>query len=89
MANTHTGRIDVMVTDVVMPHMSGAELAAEMSRRQPGIRVLFVSGYAEKTVLQHGVLDLSSSFLQKPFSLRDLGAKLRSVLEAPGPPAPV
>ena len=71
-----------MITDVVMPQMSGSQLAQQLTLERPSMRVMFVSGYAEKTILQHGVLESSAKFLQKPFTLKALGQKIRAVLQA-------
>ena len=81
-ARSHSGPIHILVTDVVMPNMSGAQLAEQLLKERPGVKVLFVSGYAEKTVLQHGDIDLSARFLQKPFTLKALGQKIRTTLES-------
>jgi two-component system, cell cycle sensor histidine kinase and response regulator CckA len=78
----HRGPIHLMVTDVVMPRMGGPKLAERLAEERPDMKVLFVSGYAENTVLQHGKIDVTTRFLQKPFSLRVLGRKVREVLEA-------
>jgi two-component system cell cycle sensor histidine kinase/response regulator CckA len=78
----HSGTIHLMITDVVMPRMGGPTLAERLSDERPNMKVLFVSGYAEKTVLQHGKIDVSTRFLQKPFSLNTLARKVREVLEA-------
>jgi two-component system cell cycle sensor histidine kinase/response regulator CckA len=78
----HHGPIHLMVTDVVMPKMAGPKLAALLAHERPEMKVLFVSGYAEKTVLQHGNIDVTTAFLQKPFSLKMLARKVREVLEA-------
>ena len=78
----HHGRIHLMVTDVVMPRLGGPRLAARLWEERPDMKVLFVSGYAEKTVLQHGKIDVATQFLQKPFSLKTLARKIREVLEA-------
>ncbi len=78
----HSGPIHLMVTDVVMPKMAGPKLAALLANERPEMKVLFVSGYAEKTVLQHGNIDVTTAFLQKPFSLKMLARKVREVLEA-------
>jgi CheY-like chemotaxis protein len=83
-AREHVGHIDLLVSDVVMPHLSGGELAERLMQERPEMKVLFVSGYAEKTVLQHGVIDLQSGFLQKPFSLKTLARSMREVLDASG-----
>jgi two-component system, cell cycle sensor histidine kinase and response regulator CckA len=76
------GPIHLMITDVVMPQMSGAELAAELTSDRPEMKVLFVSGYAEATVLRHGAIDVTTRFLQKPFNLKALARKIREVLDA-------
>jgi two-component system cell cycle sensor histidine kinase/response regulator CckA len=83
----HHGPIHLMVTDVVMPKMAGPKLAALLAHERPEMKVLFVSGYAEKTVLQHGNIDVTTAFLQKPFSLKMLARKVREVLEASEVPA--
>ena len=79
-ANGYGSNIDLMVTDVVMPHVSGGQLAKELAAVRPETRVLFVSGYAGQTVLDHKVVDVASNFLQKPFTLKQLAGKVRSVL---------
>ena len=79
-AQNYSGAIHLVITDVVMPRMGGAKLAEYLSAERPGIKVLFVSGYAENTVLRHGAIALASQFLQKPFSLKSLGRKIREVL---------
>lgn len=81
-ASGHASKIDVIVSDVVMPNMSGGELAKELARVRPDARFLFVSGYAGKTVLDHKVVDLETNFLQKPYTLRQLSAKIRAALAA-------
>lgn len=80
-AKQHSASIDLLVTDVVMPNLSGGELAKKLARERPETKFLFVSGYAGKTVLDHHVLDLETNFLQKPYSLKQLGAKIRSALD--------
>ncbi len=64
-----------------MPHMSGGELAKELETLRPETRVLFVSGYAGQTVLDHKVVDVENNFLQKPFTLKQLAGKIRAVLD--------
>jgi DNA-binding NtrC family response regulator len=78
----HTGPIHLMVADVVMPRMGGPQLADRLADERPDMKVLFVSGYAEKMVLQSGKIDLNSRFLRKPFSLSMLAGKVREVLQA-------
>jgi two-component system cell cycle sensor histidine kinase/response regulator CckA len=75
--------IDMMISDVIMPHMSGAKLAERLLLERPEMKALFVSGYAENTVLRHGAIDVTTGFLQKPFSLKMLAKKIRQVLETP------
>ncbi|OLE57617.1 MAG: hypothetical protein AUG13_03120 [Chloroflexi bacterium 13_1_20CM_2_59_7] len=80
-ARDYLGPIDLMITDVVMPHLGGAKLAGQLATERPNMKVLFVSGYAENTVLRHGAIDVTNSFLQKPFSLKALARKIREVLQ--------
>ena len=77
--------IHLVVTDVVMPHMSGGQLATELGSVRPDTKLLFVSGYAGRTVLNHQVFDLETNFLQKPYTLKQLSSKIRAALNA-GPP---
>lgn len=79
-ANNHGAAIDLAVTDVVMPHVSGGQLAKELALVRPKTKVLFVSGYTGQTVLDHKV-DVESNFLQKPFTLKQMADKVRSVLD--------
>jgi PAS domain S-box-containing protein len=74
-------RIDLLLTDVVMPKMSGRELADRLENSRPGLKVLFASGYTDDAIVRHGVLEPGVSFLQKPFSLATLGQKIREVLD--------
>jgi PAS domain S-box-containing protein len=78
----YAGPIHLMISDVVMPRVSGPRLAAQLADERPDMKVLFVSGYAENTVLKHGKIDVTTRFLQKPFSLKVLGKKVREVLES-------
>jgi two-component system cell cycle sensor histidine kinase/response regulator CckA len=78
----HGSTIDVMVTDVVMPGMSGGQLAELLAERYPRMKVLFVSGYSEQVVLRHKIANVHTNFLQKPFTLKSLAAKVREVLDA-------
>ncbi len=80
LAHCYPGPIDLMITDVVMPLLGGAKLASQLLAERPQLKVLFVSGYAESTVQRHGTIDVTSNFLQKPFSLKVLARKIRDVL---------
>jgi two-component system cell cycle sensor histidine kinase/response regulator CckA len=82
-SSAHNGEIDLMITDVVMPGMSGRELAEEMSRRRPKMKVLYTSGHTDDAMIHHGVLEKGIPFLQKPFNLESLIDKVRDVLDAP------
>ncbi|HEX4783048.1 MAG TPA: PAS domain S-box protein [Candidatus Sulfotelmatobacter sp.] len=73
--------IHLLITDVVMPNMSGGELAKELVRFRPDTKLLFVSGYAGKMLLDHEVLDLETNFVQKPYTLKQLSLKIRSTLK--------
>jgi two-component system, cell cycle sensor histidine kinase and response regulator CckA len=75
-------KCELLITDVVMPKMRGPELAARVAKRWPGIRILYMSGYASDSIV-HGVLDGGLSFLQKPFVPAALAARVREVLDAP------
>ena len=72
--------IHLVISDVVMPNMSGGQLAKELEVRCPETKFLFVSGYPGKTVMDHKVLEFESNFLQKPFTLKELSSKVREVL---------
>ena len=78
-----TGHIDLLFTDVVMPHMSGKELADRVRALYPHIRILFTSAYTENAIIHQGVLDKGVALLQKPFTPSALAHKLREVLDQP------
>jgi CheY-like chemotaxis protein len=79
----HEGRIDLIMTDVVMPGISGRELAQSLIARHPDIKVLYMSGYTDDAIVRHGLLDQEIAFLQKPFTPEALMRKVREVLDAP------
>ena len=76
------GRIDLLVTDVVMPDMNGRELSRRFTEARPNLRTLYLSGYTDDAMLHRGVLQEGVAFLQKPFSLGALARKVRDVIEA-------
>jgi signal transduction histidine kinase/ActR/RegA family two-component response regulator len=76
------GPVQLLLTDVVMPGMSGPEVAQQLTRVHPELKVLYMSGYTDDAILRHGVPELSPAFVQKPFSAETLGWKVREVLEA-------
>jgi len=80
-ARHHYSHIDLVVSDVVMPNMSGGQLGQELAKLRPQTKLLFVSGYAGKTVLDHNVVDLDINFLQKPYTLKQLSLKIRGALQ--------
>jgi len=79
---TLAGKVDLVLTDVVMPDMGGIELAERIAQRWPRLKVVYMSGYAEGDKLQAGVADLERSFLPKPFSAESLMLKVRELLDA-------
>jgi PAS domain S-box-containing protein len=85
-ARTRRGDIDLIVTDVVLPGMSGRELVERLSAARPGVPALFMSGYTQEIVDQHGVLRSGLSFLQKPFTPKDLLMKVRELLDGHAAP---
>ena len=81
LAGEHIGGIQLLMTDVVMPEMNGRDLAKNLLALYPDLKRLFTSGYTANVIAHHGVLDEGVHFIQKPFSIKDLAAKIREVLD--------
>ena len=79
---THPEPIHLLITDVIMPGMSGRQLADRLRELRPGLKVLFVSGYTDDAIIRHGMLEPGIAFLQKPFTPESLTRKVREVLDA-------
>jgi CheY-like chemotaxis protein len=83
LAAKRAGALHLLLTDVVMPHMSGRELAERVLAARPDVRVLYMSGYTDDAIGRHGILDSDTAFLQKPFTAAALARKVREVLDGP------
>jgi DNA-binding response OmpR family regulator len=83
LARQHSGPIDLLVTDVVMPQMSGRELAEQLSLSRQHLKVLFISGYTDDAVVRHGLPSARIDFLGKPFSAQKLVGRVREVIDRP------
>jgi len=79
-AAAQTGRIHLLITDVVMPGMSARELAERMLALQPAIKVIYMSGYSDAAIGDHGVSERGAAFLRKPFTAEALARRVREVL---------
>jgi CheY-like chemotaxis protein len=82
LAQDHRGPIHLLLTDVVMPQVSGRELAERLAQLRPDTKVLYASGYTDDSVVRHGILESGTAYLQKPFSPESLARKVREVLDA-------
>lgn len=87
-AQSHQGEIDLLLTDIVMPKSGGRELAEDLSKRFPRLKVLFISGYTNDFIVRQAILESGTPFVQKPFSLQSLASKIREVLDGAGASAP-
>lgn len=79
-ARQHKGQIHILLTDVVMPKVSGGELGKRLLQERPDISILYMSGYTDDSIVQHGVLAEGNAFLQKPFTLGALARKMRETI---------
>ena len=86
LAERHPGTIHILVTDVVMPGMSGREVGRRLAAQRPDMRVLYLSGYADDSIVRHGVLEPGLAFLQKPFTPEILTRRVRELLDSPQDP---
>ena len=79
-AAQHEGKIDLVITDVIMPGMGGRELVKHLAQSRPETKVLYLSGYTEDAIVSEGTIESGAAFLQKPFALQNLARKVREVL---------
>jgi YesN/AraC family two-component response regulator len=77
----YTGEIHLLMTDVILPEMNGRDLAVKIKEVRPSMKYLFMSGYTADVIAHRGMLDEGVQFIPKPFSIRDLAAKIRTALE--------
>ena len=80
-AREYAGKIDLLITDVIMPEMNGKALSLQLLALSPDLKVMFMSGYTANVIAHHGILDKDIHFLQKPFSRRELSKKIKEALE--------
>ena len=81
LAKKHTTKIDLLITDVIMPEMNGRDLANNLLSIYPNLKRLFMSGYTANVIAHHGVLDDGVHFIQKPFTMKNLAAVVRNTLD--------
>jgi two-component system, cell cycle sensor histidine kinase and response regulator CckA len=82
LAAKHHGQIHLLLTDVVMPGLSGRQLAQQLAQLRPDMKVLYASGYADQAIVHHGILEAGIAYLQKPFTPETLGRRVRQVLDS-------
>jgi CheY-like chemotaxis protein len=81
-AEAHDREIDLLVTDMIMPGMDGSQLAGQLSAQRPGIKTLFISGFAEDGIVSSGKLKRGVTLMQKPFTMSALAGKVREMLQS-------
>ena len=79
-AQDHTGKIDLLITDVVMPEMTGRDLSVRLLSVYPDLKVLYMSGYTADVIAHRGILETGAQFIQKPFNKDELARKIRDAL---------
>ncbi|MBN1567950.1 MAG: PAS domain S-box protein [Acidobacteria bacterium] len=82
MAQEYAGDIHLVLTDVIMPGMSGKELVSKIKKTRPGVKALYISGYTDNAIVRHGVLDPGVAFLQKPFTIDGFARKVRETIDS-------
>ena len=82
LAEGYSDEIHLIVTDVVMPGMSGSVLVSKLENARPGIKALYISGYTDDAIVRHGIRDSNIAFLEKPFSVYQITTKVREVLKS-------
>jgi two-component system, cell cycle sensor histidine kinase and response regulator CckA len=82
LARKYAGEIHLVISDVVMPGMSGSELIPQLEASRPGIKTLYISGYTDRAIVHHGILDSGIAFLQKPFTTENLLQKIREMIHS-------
>ncbi|MCF7797592.1 MAG: response regulator [Lentisphaeria bacterium] len=82
MSEDFEGDIDLLLTDVIMPRMNGKQLYRQMAISYPTLKVLYMSGYTDNLIAPYGILESGTHFLQKPFTVKGLAEKVRSVLDS-------
>jgi DNA-binding NtrC family response regulator len=81
LARQYEGKIDLLLTDVVMPDLTGPDLVSEIKKVRPDLKVLYMSGYSSNTMVEQGVLGSDSTLIVKPFSTHELLCKMRAVID--------
>ena len=81
MSEIHKGKIDLLLTDVIMPHINGKELAKKLVTSHPDLKVLYMSGYTKDTIAKHDVLEQGVHIISKPFSSTNLAVRIRDILD--------
>jgi DNA-binding response OmpR family regulator len=86
LAQMREQRIDLLFTDIGLPNIDGRQLANEARQLQPGLKVLFTTGYARNAIVHNGTLDADVDMIPKPFNSEALARRIRQILDRPSPP---